>query len=401
MTPVVGLDVAKGATEGQAFLDKGRPYGPHFRIEHTMEGFAQFHARLQELARAAGCPPTMVLESTGPYHAPVVRFLVDYGYAYVLLNPLIPHQAKQSASLRKVKTDAADAYRLGALFYKEELAPARQRGRQLLDLRQLTRQREAVTGLFVQIKLQFQSVLDAVFPEYRTVFGYLFSQVSLRTLLVYPTADTVLAASDTAITDTIRRACPSRPAAWAAAKAQQLIAAAHRNPLRTADLPHQAFSLSLYIQMIAEYQAHLSALDREMETLMQDIEACQLIQSIPGIGRTLAATIMAEIGEIGRFENARKLVAFAGVDPRVHQSGQFKASVNWITKRGSYRLRHALFQAVLCSLRASGSTRMQAFYQAKRAAGKPHKVALVACINKLLRWIYAVLTRRQAFVDIA
>ena len=261
MTPVVGLDVAKGATEGQAFLDKGRPYGPHFRIEHTMEGFAQFHARLQELARAAGCPPTMVLESTGPYHAPVVRFLVDYGYAYVLLNPLIPHQAKQSASLRKVKTDAADAYRLGALFYKEELAPARQRGRQLLDLRQLTRQREAVTGLFVQIKLQFQSVLDAVFPEYRTVFGYLFSQVSLRTLLVYPTADTVLAASDTAITDTIRRACPSRPAAWAAAKAQQLIAAAHRNPLRTADLPHQAFSLSLYIQMIAEYQAHLRALD--------------------------------------------------------------------------------------------------------------------------------------------
>ena len=85
----MGLDVAKGATEGQAFLDKGRPYGPHFRIEHTMEGFAQFHARLQELARAAGCPPTMVLESTGPYHAPVVRFLVDYGYAYVLLNPLI------------------------------------------------------------------------------------------------------------------------------------------------------------------------------------------------------------------------------------------------------------------------------------------------------------------------
>jgi hypothetical protein len=183
-----------------------------------VEGFAQFHARLQELARAAGCPPTMVLESTGPYHAPVVRFLVGYGHAYVLLNPLIPHQAKQSASLRKVKTDAADAYRLGALFYKEELAPARQRGRQLLDLRQLTRQREAVTGLFVQIKLQFQSVLDAVFPEYRTVFGYLCSQVSLRTLLVYPTADT-------AITDTIRLACPSRPAAWAAAKAQQLIAA--------------------------------------------------------------------------------------------------------------------------------------------------------------------------------
>ena len=110
---------------------------------------------------------------------------------------------------------------------------------------------------------------------------------------------------------------------------------------------------------------------------------------------------MAEIGEIARFDDARKLVAFAGVDPSVHQSGHFTATVNRITKRGSSRLRHALFVAAMCGLRASGSKRMQAFYQAKRAAGKPHKVALVACINKLLHWIYAVLTRREAFVDVA
>lgn len=91
-----------------------------------------------------------------------------------ILNPFIPYQAKQS-SLHKVKTDAVDAYRLGQLFYKEELAPVRQRGKQLLDLRHLTRQREAVTGLFVQAKLPFQSALDAVFPAYADVFGTLFS----------------------------------------------------------------------------------------------------------------------------------------------------------------------------------------------------------------------------------
>ena len=268
-------------------------------------------------------------------------------------------------------------------------------------MRQLTRQREAVTGLFVQIKLQFRAIVDAVFPEYVRVFGALYSQVSLKTLAAFPTAQSVLSTPVPAIVATICTACPSRPMTWATTKAQQLWDAAERNPVRTVDVPHQAFSLGLYLRMIDEYQAHLKALNEEIAGLVQDMEVIRLIQSIPGIGMTLAATIMAEIGEIGRFATDRKLVACVGVDPRVHESGQFKATINRITKRGAFRLRHALFLAVLCSLRPTGSKRLQAFYHAKRAAGKPHKVAVVACINKLVRWIYAVLTRQEAFVDVA
>lgn len=243
-----------------------------FQITHTAEGLRQLQVLLDELATQTHCPPTVILESTGHYHVPVVRFLEDHGYAYVLLNPLIPYQAKQS-SLRKVKTDAVDAFRLGQLFYKDELEPLRRRSRQLLDLRHLTRQREAVTGLFVQAKLQFHGLLDSVFAEYAPVFSTLFSQVSLRTLEAYSTADGVLAAASD-IADTIRQTCPSRPLAWLEDKAQQLVAAAHRNPMRTADLPHQVFSLHLYIRMIREYQAHLATLDREIDALVDDFEAC-------------------------------------------------------------------------------------------------------------------------------
>ncbi len=399
MNPVVGLDVAKGATEGQAFLDKGRPYGRHFQIVHTAEGLAQFHAVLQDLAVQAGTPPMVILESTGHYHVPILRFLDEHDYAYILVNPLIAHQAKKS-SLRKVKTDALDAYHLGELYYKEDLEPLKRRGQQLLDLRNLTRQRQAVTDLFTQMKLQFHAVLDSVFPEYHGVFA-LFSRVSLQTLRALPTAEAVLSVTVADVTDTVRQACPSRSARWAAEKADLLREAAKRNPLRTAWLPSHVFSLRLYIQMILEYQAHLAELDRQIDTLSQEIEVCQLIQSIPGIGDTIAPTIVAEIGEIARFDHPKKLVAFAGVDPRVHASGQFVASINRITKRGSSRLRRALYLAALAGLRKSGSKRLQAFYKAKRAAGKPHKVALVACINKLLHWIYAILTRREGFVDVA
>lgn len=182
----------------------------------------------------------------------------------------------------------------------------------------------------------------------RTCSAPSFPVVALKTRAAFPTAAEVLAATDTAVAKTIRDACPSRSPEWADTKAKQLRAAAQRNPMRTADVTHQAFSLRLYIRMIEEYQAHLKSLDYEIDTLTPDIEECRLIQSIPGIGATLAATVMAEIGEIARFEDPKKLVAFAGVDPSVHPSGDFAASVNRITKRESHRLRHARYIAVLC-----------------------------------------------------
>ncbi len=191
-------------------------------------------------------------------------------------------------------------------------------------------------------------------------------------------------------------------------KAQDILQVANRNPFRTVLLPSQLFSLKMYIQMILEYKEHLSDLENQIDALATQIEECQIIQSVPGIGETIAATIISEaatiiseIGEIERFNHPKKLVAFAGVDPSVHSSGKFTATINRITKRGSSRLRHALYLAVLCSLRKTGSKKLLAFYKAKREEGKAHKVALVACINKLLHWIYAVLKSHEPFVDLA
>jgi transposase len=116
-------------------------------------------------------------------------------------------------------------------------------------------------------------------------------------------------------------------------------------------------------------------------TLSQEIEECRIIQSIPGVGGKIAATIISEIGEVDRFNHPKKLVAFAGVDPSVFSSGKFTATINRITKRGSSQLRHTLFLAVLCSLRKSVSKRLKAFYDRKREEGKPHKVAIIASTN--------------------
>lgn len=152
MNPVVGLDVSKGESEVQAFLDKGNPYGKSFSIKHDLEGLGGLLEFLESVKDKTGIKPSVILESTGHYHAPVVQFLEQYHYLLIIVNPLISHRAK-SSSLRKVKTDAIDAYRLCELYYKEDLEPHKRRGIQLLNLRNLTRQHENITGIYVQTKL--------------------------------------------------------------------------------------------------------------------------------------------------------------------------------------------------------------------------------------------------------
>lgn len=161
MNPVVGLDVAKGESQVQAFLDKKQPYKKGFKVAHTLEGLASLLDFIREVENVSGERPPIVLESTGHYHTPVVQYFEDRGYLLIIVNPLISYRAK-SSSLRKVKTDVIDARHLCELYYKEDLEPYKQRGIQLLNLRNLTRQHENITGMFVQTKLQFQAVLDQV-----------------------------------------------------------------------------------------------------------------------------------------------------------------------------------------------------------------------------------------------
>lgn len=91
-------------------------------------------------------------------------------------------------------------------------------------------------------------------------------------------------------------------------------------------------------------------------------------------------------------------MAYAGIDPRIYQSGKFTASINRITKRGSTRLRQALYTAVQCGLTNNRNTKLREFYDKKRSEGKPHKVAIIACANKLLHWIYAMLKQKESFI---
>ncbi|WP_144475521.1 transposase, partial [Cytobacillus oceanisediminis] len=131
MNPVVGLDISKGESQVQAFVDKGKPFRKSFKVAHTLQGLESLVEFLEVVQKESGLKPPVILEATGHYQTSVVQYLEERGYLLIIINPLISYKAK-SSSLRKVKTDAVDAYHLCELYYKEELEPYKKRGVQLL-----------------------------------------------------------------------------------------------------------------------------------------------------------------------------------------------------------------------------------------------------------------------------
>lgn len=124
-------------------------------------------------------------------------------------------------------------------------------------------------------------------------------------------------------------------------------------------------------------------------------EKLKLLESIPGIGQTIAAVLVAEIGDIENFKSAKALVAYAGIDPKVKQSGKGLKHNTRLTKRGSPYLRQALFQAA--AVARQHDPELKAYYEKKRSEGKRYKEATVATSRKLLYRVYAVLKRQTPY----
>jgi transposase len=396
MDPVIGLDVAKGESQVQAFLARKHPFGKTFKFKHDINGLRDFYVFYKEVKLNAEADPVVIFESTGHYHEPVLQYLEERRITYYLVNPVVSYETKKS-SLRKVKSDPADARHLCELYYKEDLETFHRKNVQTMNLRNLSRQHDSLTRNYVQLKLQFQTILDQVFPEYKGVFGNLYSQVSLKTLLLYPTSDIVLKATTDEIASVMHSLGGKRSYTWFWDKANKLKEAAERNPFKKILYQSHLVTLKMYIPMLLQQKEFLSILEQEIDVLAMQFEEYELLRSIPGVGCKIAATLISEIGEIRQFSHPKKLVAYAGIDPRIYQSGKFTAAINRITKRGSSKLRQALYTAVQCGLTNNRNTKIREFYDKKRSEGKPHKVAIIACANKLLHWIYAILKHKESF----
>jgi transposase len=375
----VGIDVGKRSHEACFLNGSGEPIGRSLRFANTLGGIALLRERLRALPEV----PSIALEASGHYWLGLQRRLLVDGYQIQAINPL-QAQAFRSTGIRKLKTDRRDAFVLADLVRIGRARPNYVPDDTILQLRELTRFRWDLVDRIGDAKRRVLTVLDRVFPEFADQFSDPFG-TSARELLQRAASAAEFAELDLEeVTRLLERASRKR---FGRAKAEALQRTA-RESLGVAALGRAAqVEIGALLDQIALIEAQVRQADQAIAELLGGIN--QHVASIPGVGPVLAATIVAEIGDIDRFRNVDALIAYAGLDPTVFASGQFQGRRQHISKRGSPYLRRALFLATHSAHLRNPD--LNASLQRKLNEGKAYKAAVIATAHKLLARVYVVL----------
>jgi transposase len=260
----------------------------------------------------------------------------------------------------------------------------------ILQLRELTRFRWGLVDQIGDAKRRALTILDRVFPEYESVFSDVFIKSSRALLQQATTAAEFADANLDELTSVLKTTSRGR---LSRAKAEAVQTAA-RDSLGLVKLGSVAsFELRALLDQMAFLEHQVSAVEQQIELLMMRIE--QHVTDIKGIGPVLAASLIAEIGDIHRFPRLESLVAYTGIDPTVFASGEFNAKETHMSKRGSPHLRRALW---LAAISASGcNPDLAAYLQRRLDEGKPWGTVIGAVARKLLSRIYVVLKHNRPY----
>lgn len=382
----VGIDIAKRKHVVFTLSSEGEPVGKALRITNNREGFDKLLAHLSELETAV----TVGLEATGHYWLALYSVLVEADYEVIVLNPL-QVQAYRKSGIRKRKDDRYDAFwiadyiRISRHLFSPAVQP------DLVQLRELTRFRASLSQQIGDTKRKVIGILDRVFPEYETLFSNVFIQTSRRLLAEALTPEEFADFDLSELSQKLQETSHGRHGKAKAEEIQSLAARSVGVGFLGSALRVQ---MTCLLKQLALLEQQLAELDAEIEGVMERLP--QYITSIPGVGPVTGATILAEIGDVHRFATPEKLVAYAGIDPVVYQTGEFRASNTRMSKRGSPYLRHALWQAAFAASRFD--PQLRDYYQRKRAEGKAHGTVMGAVCRKLLHRIYIILKEERPYV---
>lgn len=148
---------------------------------------------------------------------------------------------------------------------------------------------------------------------------------------------------------------------------------------------HSGAAVMFLSREIARAAKHVDEIRDQLCDNLREDEGVRILQSVPGIGLWSAVCLRLEIGPIERFPAPESLAAYAGLDPRIRQSGDRERHIG-ISKRGRRQIRAILFPVALAAIRHNPVIR--AFYARLRATGKKPMVCVVACMRKMLHLAY-------------
>lgn len=398
--PALCIDVSKNTSYANPFLSIDETLAKPFSFTHDSYGFSHALKALESIEFITQKHPDVVLEATGNYSTPLVENFYQAGYNVVVLNPLETSLHKRK-SIRKVKTDPRDTFRIAKVYFMNEYNYYHPIPAEILELKQLSRQWNTLNNTFVELKQKFLSTLDLTLPNYKSIFSNPCGKTSLSLLEAYPTPSMLLAADHQNLYRILKQS--KRSDIWCSEKLSKLLSLAKESLTLRSAQQSLCFCIKNYIHLLNVFTIEMTDIRTQMTQQARRLPAFDILTSIPGVGEVTAITLLAEIGDINNFKTSKQLVAYAGIDPSVHQSGSYTANNSKISKRGTPYLRKAIYQATVAGIsnRRNGpcNSTLYAYYTLKKSQGKPTKVAIIATCNKLLRIVHALLTKQTFYAE--
>jgi transposase len=374
---VVGIDIG---SEVCSFCvhkrDKSQVIKPTEFVNATA-GFTLLSKKLEGL----GSPPGLILiglEATSRYGENLYQHLESLGYQLCLLHPRQTHQFAQQRGLR-AKTDKLDASTIARVLLSGEARSGYVPSELITTYRELVRFHTQLQDEGTRYKNEIHALLSVLFPEMSQVFNDPCRPTALGLLKRYPSAQAVATAGVETIAATLHELAPRR---YGLKTAEQLVQLAQQSVGSTVATSARSQTLKILCDQLEHTQKNVAQLEEEIDKLIEHDDDIKGLKSVPEFGRKMIAVLRAELGDVARFQRIDQVVAYAGMDIEVRQSGKWRGQAK-LSKRGSGRLRRILYMtAVRCIQRKDSAFGM--YYHRLLARGMKAREALIAVMRKML-----------------
>lgn len=381
----VGIDIAKLNHFASAISSDGEVLIEPFKFTNDNDGFLLLLSKLSSFDKSS---LIIGLESTAHYGNNLLAFLVPKGFQVCLINPIQTSTMRKN-NIRKTKTDKVDTLIICKTLMMQPHRFVTLYDIGLLQLKNLGRFRQKTVKQRTRLKIQLTSYVDQVFPELQYFFKSGIHHKGCYALLKEaPSPEAIASMHLTHLTHLLKSASHGHFKRETAVELRVLAQKSVGNSDKSLSI-----QVTHSIEQIELLDRQLEQIESEMTDIVKSLDS--VIMTIPGIGYVNGGMILGEIGDITRFTNPSKLLAFAGLDPSVYQSGNFEAKHTRMSKRGSRALRYALINAAHNVVKNNKT--FQDYYNQKMSEGRSHYNALGHCAGKLVRIIYKMLTNNVAF----
>ena len=384
-----GIDVAS-EKHNCCIIDQKEHVLHEFSFSNDQYGFSQLLHYLNHPSIPDSVKRHIGLEATGVYGENLTEFLRRNGFEVTTFNPLSVKKQLTATTLRKTKTDKSDAKFLAVMLARGNYEPDAPTLYHISELKSLSRKRFLLVKKRSGAKNVAKALITKLFPEYSKVFTNTFGASSVAILMKYPSAKEIATCRPSTLAKILEGSSRGR---FGLEKAKSIIELAKNSVGKYSSA--DALSLCMTLEEIEFFSRQIERVEQEIHLIFK--EHPSPILTIPGIGEVIGAMIVSEIGNIERFSNPNKLLAFAGLEPSIYQSGKFTPESGSMVKRGSPYLRWALMWAARLVPRYSIT--FGDYFDKKSSEGKHFNVATSHVAKKLVRVIFSLEKNRSVFSE--